>query len=213
MTKLILIRHGLSETNEKKILAGHLDTPLAEKGIHQAEITAQYVCEKYKVDAIYSSDLKRAKMTAEKIADITKKDIVISENLRELFAGEWEGKKSKDLPILYPEQYYLWINDIGKSHCEGGETIQQLYDRINNEIDKIISENQSKTVVIVSHATAIRAFMASLNYFAFSTISATRQFLSLLSFLVSTILTVSPTPHSLFSSCALIRLLVVMVFL
>lgn len=159
MTKLILIRHGLSETNEKKILAGHLDTPLAEKGIHQAEITAQYVCEKYKVDAIYSSDLKRAKMTAEKIADITKKDIVISENLRELFAGEWEGKKSKDLPILYPEQYYLWINDIGKSHCEGGETIQQLYDRINNEIDKIISENQSKTVVIVSHATAIRAFM------------------------------------------------------
>lgn len=159
MTKLILIRHGFSETNKKRILAGHLDAPLDEQGIVQAEMTAKFVNENYNVDVIYSSDLKRAKSTAEKISELTGKEIKLSKNLREIFAGDWEGKNWADLPKLYPEEFGLWLNDIGKSQCPNGENLKDLYARINGEIDKILSENQDKTIVVVTHATVIRVFM------------------------------------------------------
>ncbi len=159
MTKLILIRHGFSKSNEERVFAGHLDISLAEKGVKQAKITAKYVSENYKIDTIYSSDLKRAKETAEKLGELTGKKISFSKNLREIFAGDWEGHKYEELPVLYPEEFWIWKNKIGLCQTPNGESVKDLYNRVNSEIDRILEENQGKNIVIVSHATAIRVFM------------------------------------------------------
>ena len=69
MVTLLLVRHGESLYNMQRCFTGHSDIPLTELGEKQAELTAQYLTEHFKVDAIWSSDLQRAKSTAKPCAD------------------------------------------------------------------------------------------------------------------------------------------------
>ncbi len=156
MTRLLLVRHGESEANFHNIFAGHIDPALQPRGIEQAELTAQYIAENYKVDKIYSSDLQRAYRTAESLAKRVNLTITADENLREIRAGEWEGVKFFDLPTDYPEAFQIWSTDIENGYCPGGETVRELGDRIIGELTKISKENDGKTVAIFSHATPIR---------------------------------------------------------
>ena len=160
MTTFIFIRHGESEANEQRRFAGFWDINLSEKGKRQAALTAQYVFENYKVDEIYSSDLKRAYSTAEPLAKLLKKSIHKEETLREISAGEWEGVLFDELRIRYKEDYRLWREDIGNSRCSGGESVRELSERIWNSVSKIEQENTGKTVAVVSHATPIRTLLS-----------------------------------------------------
>ena len=87
-TTLILVRHGNSVTNVTNTFAGSLDAELNEMGNKQARLTAEYL-KKFKIDKIYSSDLKRAYNTAVPIAEFHNMKIEKNEGLRELFAGDW----------------------------------------------------------------------------------------------------------------------------
>ena len=156
MTKLVIIRHGHSMANMIRSFAGHTDAELSPVGEKQVVKTAEYVAENYKVDKIYASDLKRAYSTARAVSEKTGIEITPSENLREIFAGEWEGRLFDDLLVEYPEDYGTWKNDIGNARCTGGEAVQELSARILKEVEKIARENDGKTVVIATHATPVR---------------------------------------------------------
>lgn len=91
MTKFLLIRHGQSEANLQSQFAGHLDTPPTELGLQQAAITGKYVAEAYKVDAVYSSDLKRAAAVGEAVSRESGAPLTLDPRLREIQAGQWEG--------------------------------------------------------------------------------------------------------------------------
>lgn len=156
MTTLILVRHGQSEANLAGTFAGQSDVELLEMGIMQAQKTAEYIAEHYKTDIVYASDLKRAYKTGEIIANLTKTKIIPDKNLREIYAGEWQGKKFDALTTIYKEDYSIWLQDIGNSHCTGGESAEQLGERIINALTKIAQSNDGKTVVIALHATPIR---------------------------------------------------------
>ncbi len=156
MTRLIIVRHGQSEANLQGIFAGQLDVELSELGHLQAERTAEYIAENYNIDRIYASDLKRAYGTAKHLADKLGTEIIKAPNMREINAGEWDGRKFGDLLKDYAEDYGVWINDIGRARCTGGETTVGLSERISAEIARIAEENEGKTVVIATHATPIR---------------------------------------------------------
>lgn len=156
MTTLILIRHGESEANRQGIFAGQIDPDLQNKGIKQAELTAKYIIDNYKVDRIYSSDLQRAYKTAMCLAEELDLEVTKDKNLREIDAGQWEGMKFDDLVLSYADEYSMWLNHIGHSGCTGGETVKQLGDRIMSALTKIAQENDGKTVAIATHATPIR---------------------------------------------------------
>lgn len=156
MTRLLLVRHGESEANFHNIFAGHIDPALRPRGIEQAELTAQFIAENYKVDKIYSSDLQRAYKTAECFAKQANLPITADENLREINAGAWEGVEFFSLPTNYPDEYAIWEEDVGNAYCPGGETVRELGERIMGELTKIAKENPDKTVAIFSHATPIR---------------------------------------------------------
>ena len=102
MTRILLVRHGESAANGKGFFAGHLDIDLSELGYRQAESTANYIAEKYNVDAVYSSDLMRASHTAEVIAKKIGISIQTNENLREIFAGDWQGLTFDELQKIMP---------------------------------------------------------------------------------------------------------------
>lgn len=155
MTRLLIIRHGNSLANTQKVFAGNTDSPLTELGLLQAEKTAQHMVKNYQVDAVYASDLQRAFTTGKVLADKLGLRVIPTPAMREIFAGQWEGKPFDELDRL--DSYHTWKTDIGSAACDGGESVARLQDRVLTELKRIAGENTGKTVVIVSHGTPIRA--------------------------------------------------------
>ena len=150
-----MIRHGYSVANNEKRFAGHSDFPLTDIGRLQAERCAEALKDEH-IDAIYASDLSRAFETAIPVAKAHGLTVVPHKGLREIFAGEWEGKTFDELDKKYSE-YGIWKTDIGHAHPDGGESVAELYDRILTTLGEISKANEGKTVCIVTHATPIRA--------------------------------------------------------
>ena len=156
MTKFIMIRHGFSVANNEKKFAGHSDFPLTDIGKAQAEKCAEALKNEH-IDAIYSSDLSRAFETAIPVAKAHGLTVVPHKGLREIFAGEWEGRTFDELEVKFAESYGTWKSDIGHAHPDGGESVAELYDRILTTLGEISKANEGKTVCIATHATPIRA--------------------------------------------------------
>lgn len=157
MTRLLLVRHGQSESNIRDTFTGHMDAPLSELGLAQAACTAQFILENYHVDAIYSSDLQRAYVTGLPVAEKLGLQIHTDKNLREIYGGDWEGRHFSTLSETHPAEYALWQQDMGNSRCPGGESVAELADRVWECVMEICENNPGKTVLIATHATPIRA--------------------------------------------------------
>ncbi|MBQ9691714.1 MAG: histidine phosphatase family protein, partial [Clostridia bacterium] len=108
------------------------------------------------IDIIYASDLKRAWQTAEHIADRKQLSIIADSQLREIYAGKWEGLEFDKLWQDYGEDFKVWKEDIGASRCTEGESFAELYERIIKELIRIAELNDGMTVCIATHATPIR---------------------------------------------------------
>ena len=154
MTKIIIVRHGESKTNELGLLVGQGDFPLTDLGLSQAEQTAEALASE-QIDAVYSSDLGRAMDTANTIVkyhpDLT---VIPSEGLREWNLGDLQGKEYKDLLVQYPA-----IMDAFKSEGEvppipNGESQEDFQNRVSGFMDRIAAENIGKRLLFVSHGGA-----------------------------------------------------------
>ena len=156
MTRFIMIRHGFSVANNEKRFAGHLDFPLTEIGRTQAERCAEALKNEH-IDAIYASDLSRAFETAIPIAKAHSLTVIPHKGLREIYAGEWEGKTFDELERCYPESFDVWKTDLGNAHPDGGESVAELFSRILSTLSSLAESNQGKTLCIATHATPIRS--------------------------------------------------------
>ncbi|MBR2019506.1 MAG: histidine phosphatase family protein [Clostridia bacterium] len=154
-TTLIVVRHGYSEGNRDTRFVGHGDVPLTEIGHAQALCTADYL-KGWRIDRIYSSDLCRAMQTAIPVAKMHGLPIYPMEELREIYAGEWEGGLYAELLEKYPESYGKWIRDIGNAHPDGGESVAEMAARVYAAVDRIVQENEGKCVAIFTHGTPAR---------------------------------------------------------
>lgn len=164
MTTLLLIRHGQSEANLSRVFAGNYDAPLTELGLRQAEKTAEFITENYKVDCVYASDLIRAFETGKTVANTLNLPITPNGGLREIRAGKWEALPFDDIVIKFPEEYKKWREDIGNSSCPDGESVKALGERVMATLTAIAEENDGKTVVIATHATPIRVSQTLIEY-------------------------------------------------
>lgn len=164
MTKLLLIRHGESEANHNAFFAGQYDARLMPKGMEQAEKTAKYIVEKYHPVRIYASDLTRAYDTARPVAGLLAADIITDQRIREIYAGKWQKMRFDDLEKTYPEDYAVWLKDIGNACCSGGESVKQLSIRVMEALTDIAKENDGRTVAVATHATPIRAAQTVIQY-------------------------------------------------
>ena len=160
MTRFIFVRHAQSIANNKEVFIGHMDWDLSDLGFKQAELLCRYlVKENCHPDVIYSSDLLRPCHTIEPFAKTVGMEIIKNRQLREIHAGNWEGRKFADLAQNEPA-FKIWRQDIGHSATGDGETVAELYDRINSEVDRLAALHEGKTVLIATHATPIRCLTA-----------------------------------------------------
>lgn len=154
-TKIYMVRHGFSVANNDKRFTGQSDIPLNEVGERQAALTGAYF-ENRSLDALYASDLLRTCQTAEPIAKASGLPIQKEKGLREIFAGQWEGRLFADLERDYPVDYKIWREDVGRARCTGGESVQELADRVLKTVARLAEAHPGETICLVTHATPIR---------------------------------------------------------
>lgn len=158
-TTLLLIRHGESMANANHEFVGHTDVDLSPRGMLQAEKTAEFIKENYKIDKVYASDLQRAYKTGQAVGEACGVEIISDPGLREIYAGDWEGRSREDLMENSPE-YQIWRNDIGSSAAPNGESVKSVYERIPMRLLEIAIQNEGKTIAIATHATPIRCVIS-----------------------------------------------------
>lgn len=153
-TTLYIVRHGHSMGNLTKTFYGHYDGELTDVGHAQAKRVAEYFKDKA-VDAVYSSDLRRAVNTVKPTADAKSLTVIGDKRLREIYAGKWENRKIAELLEEYPTEYDIWRNDKANSVCTDGESVRELQKRIFDAVTDIATKNDGKSIVVATHATPI----------------------------------------------------------
>ena len=155
MTRLIIVRHAQSESNQAKFYAAALNINLTELGRRQAEETARYLKDTH-IDIAYCSNLVRVIQTAKPIVRGRGIDFIITRDLREIESGGFEGLTYEEIYERYPYERNMWDNDIANCYCPNGESLYDVYNRISPTFDRIVSENRGKTILIATHACPIR---------------------------------------------------------
>ncbi len=154
MTQLCLLRHGQTDWNVEGRWQGHSDTPLNSTGLDQARQAAEEL-KSTAFESLYSSDLQRARETAQAVAHFHNLPVKIDARLRELNLGDWEGKLLMDVPQLYPAAWAERQAHPLESRPPGGESVPELAQRVQQAIDAICMENSRGPVLIVSHGLAL----------------------------------------------------------
>jgi len=156
MGKLILVRHGktvLNSLDSAERLRGWMEVPLDEQGLREAEETAQRLAQ-YPVAHIYSSDLYRARQTADAVVKATLAPIVHASGLRPWNVGTLAGQRVKDiLPIL--QQLEL----DPSLPAPGGESFLQFCDRYSRKLEELleIAHRSEACIVAVTHVRNLLA--------------------------------------------------------
>ncbi len=154
MTRLYLIRHGETDWNIEGRWQGQADVPLNGRGRAQAARTAQALAD-VGLTRIYSSDLARASETAEALARVTGLPIQFEPRLREIHQGEWQGLLVTEIEARYSEAFHLRKQDPLKVAPPGGETVQQVRERVVSAIEAILQRHPHERVAVVSHGFAL----------------------------------------------------------
>lgn len=148
--KLYLMRHG---KDVEGLRGGWSDSNLTKEGIDGVKLTAKKLL-KESFDLILSSDLIRAKTTAEIVSSLCEKNIEYDVRLREINNGLLAGMKNSDAEVLFPGLYYNTLKY--DENYPNGESPKAFFERIKlfyNEIRKI-----NRNVLIITHAGVINAF-------------------------------------------------------
>ena len=154
VTRLCLVRHGQTDWNLEGRYQGQSDVPLNENGRGQAESLIEKLRSR-KFSAIYTSDLSRARETAEPIAKALGIPLRIEPRLREINQGEWEGQLVDDLKARYTELWAQRAIDPASVRPPGGETVGEVAERVYAALDDIARIFPTGNVLVVSHGLSI----------------------------------------------------------
>ena len=158
MTTILLARHGESDWNRSQRWQGFADRPLTDLGRRQAaELAARL--EETELDTIYSSDLQRARETAEVVARSKGLEVHATPDLREVDVGSWSGLTRAEAEAQFPEAYVRWLR--GGEGWGDGETYEQMSERVVAAVQRIAALHDDGRVLVVAHGGSIRAVHAA----------------------------------------------------
>ena len=157
-TRLLLLRHGQTELSVQRRYSGRGNPELTEVGRSQAADAARYLAQKGGIAAVISSPLHRAHATATAAADALGLSVVIDENLTETDFGEWEGLTFPEAAKSHPDVHGRWLRDTSLA-APGGESFDEVGQRVHRARDRIVAEYPGATVLVVSHVTPIKTLL------------------------------------------------------
>lgn len=161
MSRLLLVRHGTSEFNSTRRFAGYSDVEMIAAGYQQVEKLRDRLAEE-KINAIYASDLKRARVTAELLSAGRQLEVITCPELREVNYGAVEGLTFAEISQLYPEVAELVTNSSLQLNFPGGESFTEFIERTSRFLDRLQGHAPSETMLIVSHGGPLRVLVCRL---------------------------------------------------
>src|SRR5919109_2911778 len=163
MTTLLLVRHGETDWNRDGRWQGHSDRPLNELGQRQASELAESLDG---VDVIYSSDLVRARETAEILGAQLGVEVRLDRRLRERSFGAWEGMTMDEIEQRFREALDRWRTGEGFG-ADDAEPFEEFGARVRSFVEDVLGRHPQETVLVVGHGGSIRvvhAFACGLDY-------------------------------------------------
>lgn len=158
VTWITLVRHGETAWNREGRSQGKADLELTGVGLQQAAHLAKAL-EKARIDGIYCSPLKRARMTAEAIARPHQLPVKTHPGLMELNQGELEGLTFSEMQAQFPDVIAKWRHDPSRVDLPGGETMEELQIRAWRTVQEIVNSHRGQHLVLVSHNLAILSIL------------------------------------------------------
>ncbi|QOT00407.1 histidine phosphatase family protein [Brevibacterium sp. JNUCC-42] len=138
MVKVIWLRHAITAENQAKQYIGHYDVSLSNKGVAQAQQVAKFLANQ-SLTAIFSSDLMRAKETADIVGRYHRSlPVQTKADLREVFFGEWEGLTYQEIEQIDRERIYQFYDNPWNVAPPGGEKLLELQKRLERFVEKEI---------------------------------------------------------------------------
>jgi phosphoserine phosphatase len=154
VTIILLARHGQSDWNATRRWQGHADRPLTEKGREQARALAERL-RHVELDAVYSSDLRRAADTAAAVSN----EVIELPALREVDVGSWSGLTRAEAEERFPDGVARWRE--GFPGWDDGESYEEMTRRVLAAVLEIARRHEGGRVLVVSHGGPIRALHAT----------------------------------------------------
>ena len=162
-TDLIFVRHGQTTLNAERRMAGWTDSPLASSGVEQARLVGAHVVASYPLDRVYCSPLQRTMATARAFADPLGHDLILLDDLREMYFGECEALTVAEIQARYPDaprdpgalidHFFVW---------PGGESLDGFFARVRAVVRRIVDESPDMRVAVVTHGAVIGTLVAEI---------------------------------------------------
>jgi probable phosphoglycerate mutase len=154
-TQILFIRHGETDWNRDRRIQGHLDIPLAQSGLDQAqrlgERFADAARDGLRLDAIVSSDLARARQTAQPVADALGLAVQMAPGLRERAYGDFQGLDTVGIAARFPAAYAQWKTHDPEFVPPGGESHREFYHRVLHALEPVIAAYPDGRIACVTH--------------------------------------------------------------
>lgn len=162
MTEILLVRHTQAEGNMYRMMQGHWDGDVTVHGWQQIDALAERF-KNIKIDAVYSSDLYRARMTAGAALKYHPElTLHTDERIREIDVGPWETEFFGNVFRDHPKEADAFVNHPGSWYAEGAETYADVTARAYPALCEIAARHDGQRVVVVSHGITIRCLMAKI---------------------------------------------------
>jgi len=165
--KIYIVRHGETDWNKVRRIQGHTDIPLNSEGESQALMLGNKF-ESINFSAIYSSDLSRAKRTAELIVNAKRLPVTTSELLRERFWGIIEGENIDELNQLYGDHMKNFLTmldppkELLRPELATIETYKQTNERVMSYLSKLSEQHVEEEILVVSHSGVLKGLLMQL---------------------------------------------------
>ena len=159
MTDFLLIRHGETDWNRELRFQGHIDVPLNDIGLLQAQRLQQRIADwlpQWQQNSrvptrVISSDLQRAQQTAQPVAQALGLQAQVSTGLREQCYGCFEGLKAIEIKQQYPDEWQQWLRFDPTYAVPDAESLQNFYQRVVSTLQQLAHTYQGEHLVVVTH--------------------------------------------------------------
>ncbi|MEW5852258.1 MAG: histidine phosphatase family protein [Myxococcota bacterium] len=157
---IYLLRHGETDWNAAGRLQGHTDTPLNEKGREQARRAAELLRE-HPIGHTISSDLSRARETADIVAHTLGIRVDVDPALRERCFGIFEGLTWQEVSERYPQHHAAYMDDR-TTRVPGAETLEEVGQRTLHAVrNRLVHATVERTILVVTHGGVMRSLIGN----------------------------------------------------
>jgi broad specificity phosphatase PhoE len=157
-TRIILVRHGQTESNRTGFYMGHSSEDLNKTGYSQAQRLSAKLTE-LPIASIYTSPLRRTFSTASVIAQPHKLEPTPVSDLIENYPGDWQGLHKDEIIHKWPEIFQQWLTDPTAVTLPNGEKFEEVAERAIHAFGTILESNEGKHIIIVTHEIIVKVLV------------------------------------------------------